>query len=167
MLRTELRRLPLPALALASTHSTRLASAGAGAAVALAYAGLCLLLAHPAVAPGSEGYGYTGATGLHGLLRWDGAWYAGIADHGYALGSGRYRAIAFFPLFPALVAAAHHLLPFVSIAAAGTAINIAATVAAAVLIGECLGEWRSRDRLLAIVAILLVPSAFFDVAFYS
>ena len=55
MLRTELRRPPLPALALASTQSTRLASAGAGAAVALAYAGLCLLLAHPAVAPGSEG----------------------------------------------------------------------------------------------------------------
>ncbi|MFN2581849.1 MAG: mannosyltransferase family protein [Candidatus Dormibacteria bacterium] len=138
----------------------------AGAISAL-YAIVALVAVHPAVAPGTEGFGYTGDTPLHGLMRWDGAWYAAIAQHGYAGIAGRYQPAAFFPLFPAAVAALHTLLPFVAIPAAGGAINFVATMAGALLIDSALIGWSRRERLLTVAVLLLVPSAFFDVAFYS
>src|SRR5262249_7834259 len=52
--------------------------------IAAVYVALAVVFSHPVVPPGSDAYGYTGATTLHGLMRFDGAWYARIAMHGYA-----------------------------------------------------------------------------------
>jgi len=143
------------------------APAAMAAAFAFVYAGCALLLSHPAAASGTEGYGYVGSTSLHGLLRWDGAWYARIAQDGYQATAGRYQPFAFFPLFPALASGLHWALPFLSIPAAGIAVNVMAVVAAAVLVDRSLPAWRLSHRLLLIAALLAMPSAFFDVAFYS
>ncbi|MGH7687425.1 MAG: hypothetical protein ACREN2_11495 [Candidatus Dormibacteria bacterium] len=110
---------------------------------------------------------FSGHTTLQGLLRFDGVWYARIAMHGYAPVAGPMQPSAFLPLFPAVVAVAHAALPFISLPLTGVLVNVAATVGAAMLVAETLREWPLRDRLLAVVALLVVPSAFFDVMFYS
>lgn len=160
-------------LGVTASPATRLlrwgwAPAGIGAAViALSYVVIAVLLSHPAVPPGSDAYGYTGDTALHGLMRFDGAWYARIATHGYAPVAGPFQPYAFLPLFPAVAAGVHGAVPFLSLPLSGVLVNIAATVGAAILIADTLREWPLRDRLVAIAALLAVPSAFFDVMFYT
>ena len=141
-------------------------AAVAGAFVAL-YVACATIFSQPAVAPGTEGYGYAGSTLLHGLTRWDGAWYARIAQSGYHALPGRYEPFAFFPLFPVLVATLHAALPLLSIPAAGLALNAAAIAVGATLVDRSLAPWTLSHRLLALAVILSVPSAFFAVAFYS
>ncbi len=49
---------------------------------------------------------------LHPLARWDGVWYLSIAEHGYGARSSREPGLAnfaFFPLYPAAVAAVQSL----------------------------------------------------------
>jgi hypothetical protein len=43
------------------------------------------------------------------LGAWDGRWYRAVAEHGYLLVPGQQSDPAFFPLFPALLRAMHHL----------------------------------------------------------
>jgi hypothetical protein len=43
------------------------------------------------------------------LAAWDGRWYRAVAAHGYLLVPGHQSDPAFFPLFPAILRAAHHL----------------------------------------------------------
>lgn len=136
-------------------------------AAGAAYVALAILFSHPAVPVGSDAYGYTGDTVLHGLLRFDGAWYARIATHGYSPVPGPLQPYAFLPLFPAAVALVHAALPFLSIPVAGVAVNVAATAGAALLLAIVLRDWPLPHRLLALAALLVVPSAFFDVMFYS
>lgn len=136
-------------------------------AVVAVYVCSSALFTTPAMPPGSDVYAFSGPAWLHGLMRWDGGLYAHIAENGYQPFSGPGRPYAFFPLFPALTAALHAALPPLSVAEAGFTLNVTATVAAAVLLDRSLPEWPRRQRLLAIAAVLTVPSAFFVVAFYS
>jgi hypothetical protein len=43
------------------------------------------------------------------LAAWDGRWYRAVAAHGYLLVPGHQSDPAFFPLFPAILRAVHHL----------------------------------------------------------
>lgn len=175
---------PDPALALARPATApalagrrletlgRLAPAGVALGVVALYT-LCSALfaggtprgAAPGVTTDFDVYG--GPSWLHGLMRWDGAWYARIATLGYRATSGAQQPTAFFPLFPALVAAVHALLRVLSVTASGFVVNAGAAAGAALLVARTLDAWPQRQRLLAVAALLAVPSAFFDVAFYS
>jgi mannosyltransferase PIG-V len=165
-----------PSLSALRIHPTSRAAAGlvraappaaVGAAFVALYVGCAALFSTPAVPPGSEGYGYVGSTSLHGLMRWDGAWYAGVAQNGYQAADGRYQSYAFFPLFPALAGGLRAAVPLLSLPAAGVIVNSSAVVLAALFLNSCLSALPPARRLLVIAAVLAVPSAFFDVAFYS
>lgn len=161
---------PRPGAAPAPRHAALtgpMLAVAVAVAVSGVYVALAIAFSHPVVPVGSDAYGYTGDTVLHGLMRFDGAWYARIATHGYAPVTGPLQPYAFLPLFPATVAAVHAALPFISIPAAGIAVNVAATAGAALLLALLLRDWALPHRLFAIVALLLVPSACFDVMFYS
>ena len=148
-------------------HARALPATAVAAGICGAYVALLVAFSHPAVPITADGYGYTGSTALHGLMRWDGAWYAAIAEHGYAPLTGRYQPYAFLPLFPAVVAAVHALLPFLSIAATGLSVNIAAALGAAALLYHALPQWTPAKRTAAVALIFTVPSAFFAVTFYT
>jgi hypothetical protein len=156
-----------PASHAAASLARALPPAAVGAAFVALYAGCAVLFSTPSVPPGSEGYGYAGSTSLHGLMRWDGAWYAGVAQDGYQAADGRYQPYAFFPLFPALAGGLRAAVPLLSLPAAGLIVNSAAVVAAAFFLSRCMATLPARRRLLGVAAVLAVPSAFFDVAFYS
>ena len=73
--------------------------------------GLVLVSALAVHALGPAGLIGSGARthALGALASWDGRWYRDVAAHGYLLVPGRQSDPAFFPLFPALLRAAHHL----------------------------------------------------------
>jgi len=108
--------------------------------------------------PGGNGYW------LHLWANWDGAWFAQIAQHGYATTAGTG---AFYPLYPAALAvlgrvfAGHYV-------AAGVVLALAACAAAFVLLYRLtaleLGEDAARR---ATLALAVFPLSFFLQAVYS
>ncbi|MFC6707671.1 glycosyltransferase family 39 protein [Flexivirga alba] len=92
----------------------------------------------------------------HMLTRYDGQWYAGIAEHGYgttiAAHDGLHSDYAFFPLLPLLERAVHTViqLPFVDL---GMAINWLASLAAAA--GVYAATERVTDRRTATITTVL------------
>ncbi|MFJ4713077.1 hypothetical protein [Streptomyces sp. NPDC088785] len=68
---------------------------------------------------------------------WDSLWYVSIATHGYGARTLHpapgllYQDLAFFPLYPALIRAAHTALPMIGASTCGLLIAWAATAAAA------------------------------------
>lgn len=92
----------------------------------------------------------------HTLTRYDGQWYARIAEHGYgttiAAHDGLHSDYAFFPLLPLLERALHTVLPL-SYADLGVAVNwVAALVAAA---GVYAATARVVDHRTAIITLVL------------
>jgi hypothetical protein len=159
--------LSAPRARLAVQVLRSLAPAVLALSVLLGYAAIALLLPHGPVHAEGGGLGYTGSTALHPLLRWDGSWYTGIAEHGYQHLAGRYQPYAFFPLLPVLAAALHAALPLLSLPAAGIAVNIVAVCLAAQLIDRTLQAWSWWQRLAAVALAVTLPSAFFYATFYS
>ena len=109
--------------------------------------------------------------GLPVLAHWDGEWYLDIAQFAYGDG-GRtnpdFRA-EFFPLFPALAAAVHTLLPFVPLDVAGSALNIGLVLAGVALVDRVglAAAWPVAHRCLLALFLVTVPNAFFFVCFYG
>ncbi|MHB8431882.1 MAG: hypothetical protein ACYDDZ_15405 [Acidimicrobiales bacterium] len=101
-----------------------------------------------------------------GLLAWDAGWYASIAAHGYhpVAPSG----LRFFPLFPVLISAVHHVT-FVTVAVSGEILSngfaFLATMGIYVLARSELGEVGVARS--AVWLLSLAPAAFTTVMGYS
>jgi hypothetical protein len=100
------------------------------------------------------------------LARWDSYWYWRIADGGYESGDdGKMHTTAFFPLYPAVLGAIRKttgIHPFLS----GSAVSLAALLAAVLFIGR-LAEEEGFDPRCALAALLLFPKAMFFAAVYT
>jgi hypothetical protein len=100
-------------------------------------------------------------------VRWDAGWYLGIAENGYEYVPGGISSVAFFPLFPLLIAMFDAVLPGSSVFAGLVVVHL--SLAAAVVyvyqtirldFGETVA-WRTVFFLLAF------PTAFFFSAVYT
>jgi hypothetical protein len=100
------------------------------------------------------------------LARWDSYWYWKIAEHGYEWADDREtHTTAFFPLYPAILGAIAKLTgihPFLS----GSAVSLAALLAAVVCIA-LLARDEGFDPRWSLAALLLFPKAMFFVAVYT
>ncbi len=99
--------------------------------------------------------------------RWDTEWYAGIAEDGYSFTPGEKSSVAFFPLYPLLMAA---LKPITGdVVLAGLLIsNVAFLLALIVLYRLNEGLFANRATAgRAIFYIAACPTAFFFTAAYS
>jgi len=91
---------------------------------------------------------------------WDGAWYVGIARHGYFFKAGAQSSVAFFPVYPLIVRLVGLAIRNVVIAA------VAVSVASGFLASAAFYRW-CRLRLpvsssrLALLALLLYPCSFY------
>lgn len=120
--------------------------------------------------------------GRHGLSRWldswDGAWYGTISQHGYVIVNHfkSYESIVFFPLFPYTVRWLSELthIPYKAI---GLVINVLLTsllvfflVRFTQLLQKEKGGKYTEENVagkLAVIFLLLSPSAFFFAAYYA
>ncbi len=102
---------------------------------------------------------------LHEWAHWDGAWYSGIAVHGYPHFQSPLST-NFFPLYPATVGAGAKL--FGGPAAWGVAVSLAAGAAALYFV-YALGErlWDRRRAQAATLALAFFPTSFFLNAVYT
>lgn len=129
------------------------------------------LLAFAAVAA-QLGRGVTPPDGLLDLLdrtlvRWDGGWYLAIARDGYTLGdAGGQANVAFYPLLPALIRAAHWLLPSWRLAGA-LVVHAALAGAVAYLYALARLDHDHPTALRAAAFLLLCPTAVFLTAVYT
>ena len=100
------------------------------------------------------------------LARWDSYWYWRIAEYGYeSADDNRLHTTAFFPLYPAILGAIRKTTgvhPFLS----GSAVSLAALLAALVFVGR-LAEEEGFDPRYALAALLLFPKAMFFAAVYT
>ena len=100
------------------------------------------------------------------FARWDSPWYAKIASGGYeGRTDGRMHNIAFFPLYPASVAAvsrATGLSPY----AAGEGVSFAALLGAVALL-VLLAREEGFDGPASVRALLWFPTAFFFLGVYT
>ncbi len=100
------------------------------------------------------------------LARWDSFWYAGIVKNGYeGRDDGNLHNVVFYPLYPLIVgavSAAFHCDPF----AAGSAVSLAALLAAVVLLGSLARE-EGFDADATARALLWFPTAFFFASVYT
>src|SRR5947209_2957231 len=102
--------------------------------------------------------------GLWNVL--DARWYTGIATHGYTWSVDGKPALAFFPLYPALI----HLgmqLSLPAVAAGMIIANVAALAALFYLRALLAGYWGPSEVRHAIWLYALFPTAFFTFAPYS
>jgi len=103
---------------------------------------------------------FSGPSSLRGWAQWDSGWYFRIATDGYSYVPGRQSSIAFFPAYPAVVAAVAAVVGHAYVV--GIVVSLAAGGAVAVLLFTWL-----RARLTpaatwtALAAFLLFPYAFF------
>lgn len=113
-------------------------------------------------------------------LRWDGGWYYGLAQHGYAFqaGAASTASMAFFPLYPLCIAA---LMTFgVSTALAGVLVALAALLAALYCLHRLAllefgrretlpggGDRGARAATLSVLLVALAPMSFFFSAVYA
>jgi hypothetical protein len=108
-------------------------------------------------------------------FRWDSGWYYAIAEGGYPVhaGSAYTPKMAFFPLYPVLVAALHSVgLPTIT---SGIALSLACMFAALYGLHRLTTSefsWRGRERasqaaLMAVMLMAFIPSSLFLSAFYS
>ncbi|MGH2442273.1 MAG: mannosyltransferase family protein [Chloroflexota bacterium] len=97
---------------------------------------------------------------------WDGAWYLGIAAHGFHWSLHGKPAVAFFPLYPALVhlVSRSGLSPLV---AAVTLSNLAFLAALLYVYALSRARWGETAARRALVLFALFPTAFFTFAPYS
>jgi hypothetical protein len=115
------------------------------------------------------------AESLHLLgTHWDANQYLSIARYGYNPAGSPGRAgvgmsdLAFFPLFPALMAALHAVLPFLSWSAVGPVVATLASLAAAWGIFAALAPgYGPRTAKITVVLWGLVPAAVVENAAYS
>lgn len=99
---------------------------------------------------------------LQAFSWWDGAWYAGIAEHGYAfsLRGGHQLPVVFFPAYPLLVRLVTPLAG--NTVFAGFAVNLACGLAAAaVFFAWCRDRLDRTSARLALGCLLLYPGAFY------
>lgn len=101
-----------------------------------------------------------GASWLGAFTWWDGWWYVGIAEHGYAYVPGRQSSVAFFPAYPLLLRAGR--LAGVPAALTGFAVTLAAGATVAVLFFRWCAERLGRRRaFFALATLLLYPCSFY------
>jgi hypothetical protein len=101
-------------------------------------------------------------------LVWDAAWLNDIASHGYSLTrtSGSKANVVFFPLYPILVRIFHEATG-ISFVSAGLLISHVSTVVFVVVACHLLKRFLPARPVAGIVGILLFPTAFFLVVFYT
>lgn len=124
------------------------------------------LLVALVVRPGSD-LSNCATAGVARLAHWDSGWYGLIARSGYPHVAGVQQPSAFFPLFPLLARVGHTLLPFVSIESCGIIMNLIAITAAMALVDRTVASWPTWQRVGCVVILLVLPGAYFYVAFYS
>jgi len=110
---------------------------------------------------------FCAVAGLSRLAHWDAGWYLSIASSGYQRHPGIQQPSAFFPLLPIVASIGHILVPPLSITAAGVVINVVAILAAMVFVDRTVAEWPTWQRVGCVVALLVLPGAYFYVTFYS
>lgn len=109
-----------------------------------------------------------------GLANWDGVFYAGIAQHGYA----NERTFSFFPLYPLLLHFISeyilaYVLPFVSVESrivfAGLGVSIVATAVAVVALYRMTLELSHDERFASLTALLFImnPAQIFHAVVYT
>ena len=102
---------------------------------------------------------------LHYWATWDGAWYAGIAEHGY----GEFepeKSPAFFPLYPVLVRVGTWV--GAGPAAWGVAVSTVASLAALYFVYRIAEErWGRSTARASTLALAFFPTAFFLNAVYT
>lgn len=103
------------------------------------------------------------------MLQWDSGWYLHIIQYGYGL-EGSPAAPAFYPLFPLLVKTLEFIsLGLISPLGAALLINTAALWASLCALIGILRHFKASHlaKVLAALAFLALPSAFFMHTFYS
>ncbi|MGH9188241.1 MAG: mannosyltransferase family protein, partial [Acidimicrobiales bacterium] len=95
---------------------------------------------------------FPGSWFFEGWMRWDGGWYWGIADLGYAYTPGTQSSVAFFPGYPFAMRLFGR--PIDNIPLAGIAITIMSGMLAAVLFWRWCRARLSRSA--AVTALLLL-----------
>lgn len=97
---------------------------------------------------------------LDGWARWDGGWYASIAENGYWLDPGRQSPVVFFPGYPFLMRLGARLVG--SEVLAGILVTLASGVAAAFLFHRwSSARLRAGAARVSVLALLLYPFAFY------
>jgi len=124
-------------------------------------------------------WGLPHSNGLHALAHvWDAGWYQDVARHGYAHGLreylparhmlSRYTNLAFFPAYPALIAAVHAVLPFTGWGQAALLAAWAASLAAAAGVYAAVERaYGGRAALFTTVLWGMLPSAVVESLAYS
>lgn len=142
--------------------------AGELAGLLLGWRAVLLLFALIAAHLGREVAPPEGATEFLKRLvaRWDAGWYLSIAEGGYTSGEGRPANVAFYPLLPGLIHAAHWVVP--SWRGAGALVVHGALFGAlAYLYALARLDYDRPTALRAAVALLLCPAAVFLGAIYT
>jgi hypothetical protein len=108
---------------------------------------------------------------LEPLVVWDGGWYFTIASHGYTYTPGAQSTIAFFPLYPLIVAAAAWPLGGspAAVILAGTVVSaVSFCIALVVLHGLAVSMTGSRESARRAITYLAVsPFAFYFTRLYT
>lgn len=100
-------------------------------------------------------------------VRWDAGWYLGIAEHGYEYVPGGTSSVAFFPLFPALIALFDSVLPGGPVPAGLVVVHVA-LVAALIYVYQTIRlDFGDRVAWRTIYFLLIFPTAFFFSAIYT
>jgi Gpi18-like mannosyltransferase len=102
------------------------------------------------------------------LARWDSGWYYLIAAKGYSFDpASPQNNVGFYPLYPLLCRWIATALG-TSIFAAGVGLSLLCLLGGVLLFGELSAGWgEPRDARLAVLALLLYPTAFFLAACYT
>ncbi len=98
---------------------------------------------------------------LDGWSRWDGMWYRAISESGYWMLPGKQSSVAFFPVYPLLLAVGSELTSLRALRV-GVFVTMAAGMVAAVVFDRwCQLRIRPEARVPALATLLLYPFAFY------
>ena len=105
---------------------------------------------------------------LNLLARYDTGWYLTIAENGYSIGGPGHSDVAFFPLYPLLMAGLGRLLGG-RFLAAGFLVSMAAFLGALAYVHRLAGMWCEREGRAgdAVVLLAFYPFAIFFGAVYT
>jgi len=98
---------------------------------------------------------------IEGWCRWDALWYRAIAHSGYWFVEGEQSSVAFFPMYPMIVAGLAKLTALRTLRLA-VVVTLIAGLSATVLFDRwCARSLDDRARTLSTVTLLLYPFSFF------